>query len=114
MSSKLRMKKHIADRLLLERKRLGHSQAEMATIGQVHIRTYQLYEKGARVPDAECLAGLYGRGVDILYVVTGVRSEGLLDAESSDLFSELEKSHPHIRKAAVAAAWAVINSFADE
>lgn len=73
----------IGDRLKEERVRLGMSQTEMATLGQVQRNTLFNYEKGLRSPDADFLARIAARGVDVLYVVTGQRVQSMLDAEQS-------------------------------
>lgn len=63
----------IGDRLKEERSRLGLSQTDLAAVGGVGKTTQINYEKGSGSPDARYLAAAADRGVDILYVVTGVR-----------------------------------------
>lgn len=64
----------IGARLLEERSRIGLSQTEFGAIGGVGKVTQINYEKGDRFPDAQYLAAVAARGVDVLYVVTGVRA----------------------------------------
>lgn len=63
---------NIGERLREERVRLGFNQADFAAIAGVAKTSQFNYEKGDRSPDAEYLAAVAQRGVDILYVVTGV------------------------------------------
>lgn len=78
----------ISDRLREERERLRFSQAAFGEIGGVKANAQGKYEKGERSPDASYLAALAERGVDVLYVVTGLRTPLLVDsltAEESQL-----------------------------
>lgn len=62
------------ERLAEERKRLGLSQEEFATLGGIPMRTYCGYEYGISEPKASFLTRLAANGVDVLYILTGVRS----------------------------------------
>lgn len=64
----------IADRLRQERERLGYSQADFSELGGVSKRSQINYESGARQPDASYLAEIARHGVDISYVLTGLRA----------------------------------------
>lgn len=61
-------------RLREERERLGPSQAEMSAATGVKPRTYQDWERGIASVSAEFLSLAATLGLDVLYVVTGVRS----------------------------------------
>lgn len=61
--------------LVEERKRLGLSQTEFAAIPGVTRKTLFGYETGERVPDAAALAAWAAIGVDIAYVITGLRAK---------------------------------------
>lgn len=74
----------IGDRLKEERSRLGLSQTDLAAVGGVGKTTQINYEKGSGSPDARYLAAAADRGVDVLYVVTGVR----LPAQADQLSPE--------------------------
>lgn len=63
----------INQRLREERKRLGFTQKELATIGGVKVNAQGIYERGLRTPNAIYLANIAKAGVDVLYVVTGRR-----------------------------------------
>ncbi|AQT97515.1 helix-turn-helix domain-containing protein [Pseudomonas azotoformans] len=64
---------NIGERLREERVRLGFNQADFAAIAGVAKTSQFNYEKGDRSPDAEYLAAVAEKGVDILYVVIGQR-----------------------------------------
>lgn len=64
----------IGERLQIERKRLGFNQTDFGEIGGVSKNAQSNYENGTRTPDAAYLAALTKHGVDINYVVTGVRA----------------------------------------
>ncbi|EHP5887392.1 helix-turn-helix transcriptional regulator [Salmonella enterica] len=64
---------HIGDRLREERERLGLSQDELAATASITRKTLYNYENGVRSPDAEALAVWNELGMDVYYVVTGMR-----------------------------------------
>lgn len=57
-----------------ERNRLGLKQEELAQIGGVNRNTQGSYEKDERRPDISYLRALAGAGVDVMYVITGIRT----------------------------------------
>jgi transcriptional regulator with XRE-family HTH domain len=63
----------IGARLREERERRSISQDAFAKKAGVHRRTQVNYEAGERKPDADYLAAIAGLGVDVSYIVTGVR-----------------------------------------
>jgi transcriptional regulator with XRE-family HTH domain len=70
-------------RLKEERKRLGFRQAEFAALAGTDVPKQSLYENGHRQLRAGYLSRLEPIGVDLLYVLTGRRSEGVLGEEAS-------------------------------
>lgn len=92
----------IGARLLEERRRLNISQTEMGKLGGVAMRTYHTYETGARMPDAECLANLYQAGVDVLYVVTGVRNNATLSNAETVLLEQFNRMDWKMQQATLA------------
>lgn len=66
----------IAERLKAERERLSLSQTSFAEVCGVQKRSQINYEKGERSPDMAYIEALIAAdiGVDVLYVITGVRS----------------------------------------
>jgi transcriptional regulator with XRE-family HTH domain len=69
----------IGSRLRQERERLGLSQKTFGEIGGVEANAQGKYESGGRAPKADYLSRVAGRGVDILYVLTGNRTPTPLD-----------------------------------
>jgi len=65
----------IGVRLREERTRLGFSQADICSSCGISKRSYIHYESGDRSPDAEFLSAASKIGMDVQYVVTGIRSE---------------------------------------
>ena len=73
-------------RLAEERKRLGLKQAEFASLVGTDVPKQSLYENDRRELRAEYLAKLSDARVDVVYVLTGRRSEGpWLDEDVGDL-----------------------------
>lgn len=64
------------ERLASERKRLGLRQAEFAALVGTDVPKQSLYETGRRELRADYLARLADAKVDVLYVLTGERSDG--------------------------------------
>ncbi|MBN8885932.1 MAG: helix-turn-helix transcriptional regulator [Rudaea sp.] len=64
-------------RLKAERILLNMSQQEMAVRGGVSKRTQISFETGRTSPNAEYLGRVAQHGVDVLFVVTGIRSKGV-------------------------------------
>lgn len=62
-------------RLRAERERLGLTQEGLAAALGVAKRTLINYEQGARSPDAAFLAAAAGLGIDVLFALTGQRSQ---------------------------------------
>lgn len=76
----------LGDRLAQERGRCGHTQKSVADQLEITARTQIKYEIGETAPDAYYLHGLGEIGVDITYVLTGVRG-ATPSAEESELLS---------------------------
>lgn len=62
------------ERLREERLRLDLSQAAFGAAGGVTKKTQMLYESGDRSPDSVYLAAIAAAGVDLQYVLLGMRS----------------------------------------
>lgn len=60
-----------------ERNRLGFTQEGMASAGGVSKRAQGNYERGERSPDSDYWENLVKIGLDVQYVLTGVRSINL-------------------------------------
>lgn len=68
------MKVEIGARLKEERERNGLSQAQLAKLAGVAKRTQIAWEQGEQTPNAVYLSVAHQSGIDIGYVVTGVKS----------------------------------------
>lgn len=79
------MNNSAGERLREERTRLGLKQEDLAVSGGVNRNTQGSYERGARNPDTAYLAAVAALGIDVLYVILGVRSpEPLADLSADD------------------------------
>jgi len=67
----------IGDRLREERTRLRLSQPSLAELAGTTKKTVFSWETGKTAPDADQLAVLMSAGVDVPYVLTGVRGENV-------------------------------------
>lgn len=74
-------------RLAEERKRLGLKQAEFVALIGIDVPKQSLYENDRRELRAAYLARIAETGIDIVYVLTGRRSEGGLGQRESDLLA---------------------------
>lgn len=63
------------ERLKEERERLKYTQISFSEIAGISSRAQINYEKGERTPDGNYLAEITKIGVDVMYVLTGVRSQ---------------------------------------
>lgn len=66
--------KNFAERLVLERKRLGLSATDVWKTLGIHRNSQSYYEHGQQLPNTDYLAQLFGLGFDVQYLVTGLRS----------------------------------------
>lgn len=88
---------NIGERLREEREKIGYSQEKLGAIGGVQKRAQINYEAGERQPDAAYLRGVAQVGVDVQYVLLGVRSANLMEVFVSDEFVN-ETNSEHARK----------------
>ena len=65
----------ISERIKAAREALGLSQQALADRLGVSLRSQQNYEAGSRAPDADYLAAIAAAGADVLYILTGQRSQ---------------------------------------
>lgn len=72
----------IGSRLRQERERLGLSQKVFGEIGGVEANAQGKYENGGRSPRADYLSLVALRGVDVLYVLTGMATPIQLESLS--------------------------------
>lgn len=68
-------------RLREERERLGLTQKDVAAHVAMTSRAQVMYESGERSPDTKYLAALDQIGFDVLYILTGKRSQSVTELE---------------------------------
>jgi len=99
-------------RLAEERRRLGLKQAEFARLVGTNVPKQSLYENDKRELRASYLARLPAAGVDVVYVLTGRRSEGGgLGQEASDLLTAHLALPENMQRAVEALARALREQF---
>jgi transcriptional regulator with XRE-family HTH domain len=102
MTTDLPEKAGIGVRLRAERERLGLGQLDLSEAGGVNRNTQGAYEKGERAPDASYLAAAARLGVDVLFVVTGVRAQMAdLSPEQSRLLDYFSAADDDAQRAAM-------------
>ena len=92
-------------RIKEERERLGLNQESFGSVGGVKKLAQFNYESGKRVPDAVYLENLSKIGVDVNYILTGVRIGDiptLLPADEQVLLSSYRAAPVPVRNAALA------------
>lgn len=77
------IREDVAVRMIEERARLGYSQSDFARQLEVSTETIRRYENGQREAGVEFLARAAGLGTDVQYVLTGVKSDNLKQAEKA-------------------------------
>lgn len=93
----------IGERLRVEREKLGLSQEAFGKAGGVGRKTQFNYESGERAPDALYLSLLAELGVDVHFVLTGERSNGLLSSDEQEMLQLFRNAPLAVKAAAVGA-----------
>lgn len=75
----------IGDRLRLERLRLGLNQEQLADKAGVHKNSIINYEQGKRAANTGLFAVLHDLGVDVGYIISGIRNDGSLGSSEQML-----------------------------
>jgi len=83
----------VGARLRAERVSLGLNQEAFGEIGNVTRNSQSQYEKGDSPFNIEYLMRLAAAGVDIGYVVTGIRQDGSLGADQEALLAVFDRLH---------------------
>jgi transcriptional regulator with XRE-family HTH domain len=83
----------VGARLRAERLSLGLNQGAFGEIGDVTRNSQSQYEKGDSPFNIEYLMRLGAAGVDIGYVVTGIRQDGSLGADQEALLAVFDRLH---------------------
>jgi transcriptional regulator with XRE-family HTH domain len=83
-------------RLKEERERVGLTQNEAAALCNVSKRAYCSYEAGS-YPKTDLLMALADAGIDVIYILTGQRSQGgvtLLSPDEAALLDDYRRTPP--------------------
>lgn len=97
----------LGERLKEERKRLGFSQSEFAEMVGASYKSQLRWEKDDSAPGADALGVWAGIGLDVLYVVTGQRSDNVtlqkniprMSPEKQELMDAFDDMSPDQRRA---------------
>lgn len=100
-------------RLREERERLGLTQRVFGDIGGVEPNAQGKYESGERTPRMDYLAAVAAKGVDALYVLTGVHTPAPLDCLTADE-DRLLGAFRRLPEADQAAVWHLLHRLAGE
>lgn len=92
---------NLGARLVEERKRLRMNQTDFGRLGAVSKGSQILYEKGDGSPTADYLSAIALSGVDVQYVLTGVRSSVALTPEERLLIERFRESEKELKDAAL-------------
>ena len=85
-------------RLRGERARLGLNQTDFAALGGAALDSQSRYETGKHQPNAEYLARLADKGVDVIYLLTGRRCESpLLSRRATELLDAFDELEPALQ-----------------
>jgi probable transcriptional regulator len=88
----------IGQRLREEREKIGLNQTAMGAVGGVRKQAQLKYENNESYPNAEYLAAVAKIGVDIQYVVLGIRSAQAINDEEQHLLAAFRAASPQIRQ----------------
>lgn len=81
----------VGDRLREERDRVGLNQVDFGALGGVGKGAQFNYEKNERSPDADYLRAIAAHGVDVMYVLTGVRAAHAAQPLTADQAAVLDR-----------------------
>ena len=88
----------IGPRLKEERERIGLTQAALGAVGGIQKQAQLKYESGVRTPSAEYLIEISKIGIDVNYVLFGVRSNAELTSEEQQLLETFRTAPPAVRQ----------------
>jgi len=100
-------------RLREERERLCLTQAAIGEAAGISRNAQINYESGSRHPDSEYLAALASLGVDVLYVLTGERSEPVQPSTLTQDEQQLLDLYRHSNKQSKAVLMAALSLASD-
>lgn len=90
-------------RLKAERKRLKLTQTQLAGLARTTKQSQLKYEKDLQKPGTEYLQAVAEAGVDVQYLLTGVRSEMALTPDERGLLALYRAASPEVRAVTLAA-----------
>lgn len=93
----------LGDRIREERERLGLTQPGFADVAGAKKRTLIDWEKGVSSPTAVQLSALARIGIDVQYIVTGVRSASALSPDENELLALFRAAPLAVKAAAIGA-----------
>ncbi|HFF2123535.1 TPA: helix-turn-helix transcriptional regulator [Pseudomonas aeruginosa] len=93
----------IGERLKEERERLAFTQPAFAAVAGTTKKSQIDYEKDVTQPKAGYLADVARLGVDVQYVVTGVRSVAALSSDERELLALFQAAPLAVKAAAIGA-----------
>ncbi|AYD80552.1 helix-turn-helix transcriptional regulator [Pseudomonas aeruginosa] len=93
---------NLGERLKAERERLGYNQTDFAALAGASKHSQINWEKGAAAPNATVLAAWAEHGLDVLYVVTGVRGQAMTYGSNVALTAHLTKKANPVTHSVVA------------
>jgi len=102
-------KMEICVRLKEERERIGLSQTEFGRLGGAGKTTVISWERGTAFPNAAFLAAVAAEGVDVQYVITGIRSAVALSKDEVELLDRFRAASLEVKAAAIGALTAGAN-----
>lgn len=88
----------IGQRLKEERERIGLSQEQLGFVGGVKKLAQFRYENGDTYPNAQYLTEVVKIGIDVNYVLFGVRSNSELTLEEQQLLETFRAAPPVMRQ----------------
>ena len=88
----------IGQRLKEERERIGLSQEQLGIVGGVKKLAQFRYENGDTYPNAQYLTEVVKIGIDVNYVLFGVRSNAALTSEEQQLLETFRAAPPVMRQ----------------
>lgn len=92
---------HSIERLKEERKRLKLTQGDIADICGISREMWGKYERGIAIPGGEVLASLAMAGINIQYILTGVKAnqKEKISPEKRELMDTFDEMTPQQQKA---------------
>ncbi len=88
----------IGERLKEERERLELSQEQLGAIGGVKKLAQLNYESGKRSPSSDYLFEIAKIGIDVVYVLFGVRADTAISDDEKLLLHKFRNAEPAVRR----------------